>query len=603
MTDLRKHAECIKLSQQLHCSVGDLDFLEVLELSSIQNIRNHSYHYLHNVHRNLFRKLSKVSHLLPNALAAFIVEKTLGPLLCARIACELSTEQATDIAKLLSPEFLAKTVPFLDIIRTSELAVALPLEHVLAVSKELTRNKQFILMGNLVSKLPTQLIEAILRDIHDGEALLRIAFFVENTRRLDDILEFLPTDKLTSIIAAAANEAIDLWSEALSLIEEVSPRWQSRLVNMAADESDNTLSSMVNGIVKHNLWRTILPLLHLMTEANRRRVINLTTIDNDIVIQQLVDSTILNDLWQHTLELIPLMDMPLLEHASQIADKTLNKEVIHRLLPICEQHQLWPSALLLSHLMSKEKRRVIADFIASSDYTFINSFIEAVRENQLWHHAEKIISCTSPQLRIHLTHAPVFEDESVLHDIIEASRTNHSWPLLMEMASYAPSSQKLIIARAFESLNTEDIQSLSTKISSPEQWLTMLHLMTLMRPERCAAVALQVTNQPNALNGLFLLLDAYQRWDLLLDVFDNLSAPAQHQILSFSRSIDLSLRTKMTTASIDLDRYNDMLKRITELPPAEQEAHLTLLKSLPEKYQIELRKLEKKLNLKIFETP
>lgn len=600
MTDLRKHAEHVKLATLLRCPPEELAFIDALDLAATRRLRQSVYTFLHNENRHLFLRLTKASNLLPSSVAAFIAERTLGPLLCARVACEMSTARASDVARQLSPRFLASTVPYLDTLRAAELTISLPLAQVLAVSRELTLRKEFILMGNLVSELPTPLLEAVLKEIHDGEALLRIAFFVENTRRLNDILEFLPTTQLKAVILAAANEAVDLWPEALSLIDEVAPRWQTRLVNMAADEDESTLASMVHGIVRHDLWKIILPLLHLMTEANRRRIVSQPAVNDDAVIQQLLSATAKNDHWQHVIPLIPLMPDTMRDRAARLLDDILDDETMQRLVHICSQYRLWHAALPIIAAMSDARRTAIAVLLGNSSDDQIESFHQEVRTHHLWQLTPSLISCMTDAARLRFTHSPIFEDEAVLHEIVDNTRHYGSWPLLIGMTSHAPDTQQRIIARILENQEADAVDALFESLSSPHQWLALLKLMTLMRPERRSRYILHIATLDNdLLNDVLYALSEAQQWTLLMDVISGLPEQTQQSLLSRSRELDRDMCIQMIMAADKAGRVDSALKRIAELPATERQRYQALLKILPETLQASLLKRSESLGLSV----
>lgn len=171
----------------------------------------------------------------------------MGPLLCARVAGEMATAHAIDIARHLKPEFLARAAVHLETQRACELTAALPIERVAAVAQELIRRREYIVLGELVDTLPLSIVQAILPAIDDGEALLRSAFFLEHTGRIADMLAVLPEPTLHAVIRTAAAEDSDLWPHALALMSSVPEPWQRRLVELALRDDEATLGSMVRG--------------------------------------------------------------------------------------------------------------------------------------------------------------------------------------------------------------------------------------------------------------------------------------------------------------------------------------------------------------------
>lgn len=333
MTDFRKQAEVVKLARLLGTVPEALVFLDALDASALQDLRQASSRYLLGKQRAQLGRIATASKLLPVSLVSCIAERAMGPLLCARVASEISAHRAIEISRHLSPAFMASAALHLEPELARDITAALPVTRVVAVARELVAQKEFITLGDLVDMLPMSIIEAVVRDQRDGETLLRIGFFIENPARLNAILDTLPLARLQAIIAAAADEKADLWPYALALMSVVTPQWQERLVTMAAEGDEQTLSSMIRGVVKHDLWSAVLPLLGLMTEANRRRVINLPVLQDDFVLRRLLRAAEENDFWRYLLPLIPLMEDGLRQRTAGLTDE-LSEDSLRHLAPL-----------------------------------------------------------------------------------------------------------------------------------------------------------------------------------------------------------------------------------------------------------------------------
>lgn len=598
MTDLRKQAECTKLARFLYCKPEELAFLQSAELATLRKLVQSTQSYFQEKDRPLFQRLNTASNFFPVSVVAFISERTLGPLFCARIAMEMSPERAAEVARRFSPRFLAKTAAYMDTAKASQIAATLPMAHILKTSAELVKQKEFILMGNLVKLLPTFLIEAVLREIPDGEALLRIAYFVEDNSRLNEILEILPTTHIHLIITAAADEQVDLWPEAISLMSLVSSNWQARLVNMAADEDENTLSSMVRSIAKHNLWHNTLPLLHLMTEANRRRVINQPALHDDNVIQQLLRATEAHSLWHFTLPLIPFMEVSLLKIAAHQLVQSQDSLGLHHLLQVCQWQQQWHVLLMTSEIMSDADQRKIVASLADTPDDLIISLLKGTHEHALWHLLLPLLAKTPENTLRRIVNLPDFLNPAYVSNMVSTAQMHHLWQALFTIAELLPENEQRNIAIFAETFDSSTIYNMGETLADTRQWPMALRLLMFMRPERRASVMLQISHLPDeSINGMMQTLHKENNWDLLINPLASLPDYAGLQILQRSGSLDIGLRARLLASALQTNNADSLLIHINALPAEDIKPHLDLITRLPEPLTNALKAHIKRLGL------
>lgn len=589
MTDFRKHAERVKLARLLHTSPEQLAYLDTLDLSTLQTLRFSCRRFLLEEHRGLFRRVATAIRILPAALVAMLAERVLGPLLCARVADELETARVLQLVRHLSSEFVASVAVHVETDRTRELATALPLSDVLDISRILVERREYSLMGDLVGNLPLSLIEAMLRNIRDGEALLRIAFFVENTQRLSDILDVLPPEQVMSVIRAAADENTDLWPEALALISVVKPHWQRRLVSMAVDGDEATLVSMVRGVVKHDLWPTALPLLELMTENHRRRVINLPVVHDEAVLRQLLHAASKRQLWQFLLPLIPLMEAPLRRLVTRLTEE-LDETDMTALVQAIRTHQQWLAALQMIEGMSIARRQLLARHIADGNDSALEKLAATVYEQQLWPLFFPLVSVLPDAAAARLLSLPLYQEDRVLHDIVAAAHQHHLWPHILPFARQLPEQDRRRLAIAAENMSYAQTQQLVCSLDRAEHWSQALSLMSYMRQERRTAITLQVSDQHDGvLNHMLRSLQETSSWNLLLDLIVALPEDAQHQLIVRSGNLDARLRARLLVYADQNQLSDTVLLRMAEMPSTEVDPHRAIIPYLPAENLAKLR--------------
>ncbi|MGH8492308.1 MAG: hypothetical protein ACRERR_04290 [Moraxellaceae bacterium] len=589
MTDFRKQAERVKLARLLHTSPESLGYLDGLDLSTLQTLRFSCRRFLLEEHRGLFRRVATAIRLLPAPLVAMLAERVLGPLLCARVADQLDTPRVMQLVRHLTPEFVASVAVYIETDQARELATTLPLSDVLNISRILVERGEYSLMGDLVGNLPLSLIEAMLRNIRDGEALLRIAFFVENTQRLSDILDVLPPHQVMSVIRAAADERTDLWPEALALISVVKPHWQRRLVSMAVDGDEATLISMVRGVVKHDLWSTALPLLELMTENHRRRVINLPVVHDEAVLRQLLHATSQRRLWKFLLPLVPLMEPPLRRLVTRLAED-LDDAEMEPLVKVFSSHQQWSAALQMMEHMSTARRQLLARHIADDPDSSLEKLATTVHEQQLWPLFFPLVAALPETAVARLISLPLYQEDRVLHDIVSAAHQHHLWPYILPFVQLLPERDRSRFAIAAENMSYAQTQQLVCSLDRAEHWAQALSLMSHMRQERRTAITLQVSDQHDGvLNHMLRSLQETASWKLLLDLITALPADAQHQLIVRSGNLDVRLRARLLVYADQHQLSDAVLVRMAEMPSTEVDPHRDVIPHLPEENLANLR--------------
>ncbi|MDF2444909.1 MAG: hypothetical protein K0S46_145 [Moraxellaceae bacterium] len=288
MEDFRREAEKLRLAHLLACPDAMLSFLDKLSAAELRALRLACQHSLLQDHQPVLQRSIQASKLLPTALIASIGEHTLGPLLCARACDQMSVPRIASICRHLSPAFMAAVSVHMDVDKLAEMAGTMPLGTVHTITRELIDRKEFITLGEVVVRLPEEVIRPLLAELHDGEAVLRTCFFIESPARLHAILEMMPEQSLLEMIEAAANEEFDLLPHAMALLVKVFPYWQRRLVVQALDCRDETLDGLLRGVHRHVLWRLALPMLEHLAPASHDRLMRLPSWEDPDLLETLM---------------------------------------------------------------------------------------------------------------------------------------------------------------------------------------------------------------------------------------------------------------------------------------------------------------------------
>ncbi len=606
MADFRRQAELTKLARLLRASPAALEFLGTLDADQLNALRQAATRHLHGSHHAFFSRVAAASKLLPNAMVAFIAQRSIGPLLCARVADAMSTERAIAITQHLPADFMAAATPHLDSQRARELTAALPLARVIDVALALIRQREFTTLGDLVGTLPMSIIGPILQEIDDGEALLQSGFYVEQPERLNEMLDALPLSRLPKVIAAAADESADLWPHALALMSLVSPRWQQRLVLLAVEGEESVLESMIRGVARHDLWSVTLPLLALMPEAGRQRLVNLAVLEDDTVLRRLLQTAARDDLWHRLLPLAPLMSPTLRQRMGRLTDE-LSEASIRRLVDLAHELELWSEALLLVECMGIVRRATITELMAESSDAAIAGLIATVQRAGQWPLILPLLATMTEKAQQRFVNLPLFRDSALQQDILQAADRHGLWQIMLPLLALMPADVRQGVARSAESLDADAVQRWSSSIREPRHWqLTLAFLMDMSEHKRAFIAEHFSRHEDEVLHSLLQAFeqadpaggdtDGTGNWQPLIDFLMALPRDTQQLLMQRAARLDPELRLKLLMAAT-AEARDMVLQRLNELPASEQATFSALAAQLPEVQQQVLRQRCRELGL------
>ncbi len=248
---LRAHAEVAKLARLLGREPGELAYLERLGPDELRALRDGVTETLYDANGSSLGRLAAASRLLPAGLTATIGQRAFGPLLSARLAGLLDTDKAVDVATKLPPPFLADVAAELDPRRASDLIASISPALIGQVTAELVARREYVTMGRFVGHLSDDAIAAALATM-DDEAVLQVAFVLEDPSQLSRLFAKLPKGRSAGVIVAAANEG--LWLEALDLLNHLHKRQRKEMVLAAMALDGPARDAILDTIAEHELW-------------------------------------------------------------------------------------------------------------------------------------------------------------------------------------------------------------------------------------------------------------------------------------------------------------------------------------------------------------
>ncbi len=270
---LEGRAEIAKLARLLALEPGALEYLEAAGPDDIARYREQATNLLYDADRVRLKRMADASRLLPSQVLATIGERTLGPLLCARLTGLLDPRRAIEIAEHLPPPFLAELGAEMDPRRATEVISGMDPEQVAEVAGEMAVRGEHVAMGRFVAHLSDPALAACVEIVGDAD-LLRIGLVLEGKERLAQIAELLSEKRLVALARAAVDDG--LWPELLNLAEHLPEAERCRLARVVFGAlEDEEIPDLARTVEAEGLVEAVHPLVACLDDAARERVAEL----------------------------------------------------------------------------------------------------------------------------------------------------------------------------------------------------------------------------------------------------------------------------------------------------------------------------------------
>jgi hypothetical protein len=206
------------------------------------------------------RRLAAATKLVPGPVAATAAQKALGPVLSARVVSHLDVRRAADLARRLPPRFLSDLCQHLDPASAGPVIAAIPATVAVSVAADLLERGDHLTVGRLVAVAPDTVVEGVLALTPDPADLLRLAYYIDDGDRLDEVVSRLSDETLLSVARIAVEDTGELWTEAIALMAWVGTEQRRRIARVVAGDRESVIA-IVRAARERSLWVEILPLV------------------------------------------------------------------------------------------------------------------------------------------------------------------------------------------------------------------------------------------------------------------------------------------------------------------------------------------------------
>ena len=306
MSVLASRAERVKMSRLLDASEEELAFLDAIDPDDVARVRERIADLLHEQGAGAFDNLLSASRLLPDAVTAKIAQTVFSPVISALVSGKLEPKRARGLIGHIDVDYLADMAPHLDPRSIADVVQALPDDVMVATAREINRRGDHVSAGRLVGVAPDRVIPKFLDAIPDERDLLEIAFFLEDTSRLDAIVRHVSSDRVERLLATAEREG--LWAEAMVLTGHLSEEETARIAAVAADAPEHTVHNLLASTHDQDLWEPLLPLVGHMSDEDLRKVAGAGMLQRTEVLAAVLHGAGRSGAWQTVVRVVAAMD-------------------------------------------------------------------------------------------------------------------------------------------------------------------------------------------------------------------------------------------------------------------------------------------------------
>ncbi|WP_328496934.1 hypothetical protein OHS59_32635 [Streptomyces sp. NBC_00414] len=365
MDTLRGRAETLKLARLLDVEPQQLEFLAELPADDVRLFRERAVAALFDEDPARLDRIAALTKLLPAGAAAGIAQKALGPRLAAALAGRLEPARAADIIDKLPVDFTARCCHHVDPRRIAAIMAILDDDIVVRIALVLAERGDHLTMGRFVGHLRDSALKSILPQL-DETTLLRTGFVIDHPERLGHIVELLDDERISSVIAAAADH--DLWPQAMAVASMAAGEQRARIASLTAAQPEVRLDSLIRATAGQDLWESLLPIVSLLSASELRAVAALPALRDPVVLGGLVRGVVVTGLWADFLPMVGVLP---------------------------------PSA-----------RRVVAGVVGGLDDVGLDAVVRGVDKEDLWELVLPLVELMSDSSRQRLLELPAFRDRA-----------------------------------------------------------------------------------------------------------------------------------------------------------------------------------------------
>lgn len=310
--------EAERITRLLDAAPGSLDFLERLDAASLQSLRSQIVEVVFDVDAGRLGSLRAAARLLPPPVSATVVERALGPVLCAHLAGSLDDATAAAIARRLSPGFLAEVAAHVHPARVEAVVGRLPAHRIEAAADVLVARGDRLALGHFAGIIDADALRSV-ADRLDPGTILDVARFVEPIERVDHIVGLIDDPVLLSVLGTANAER--RWSDAFDLVDCLGTGTRVRIARMTVPRAE-LIDGAVRAAAELDRWPALLSFAVLAGDVPDHHWSAVEALADADVVVSAVDSAERNGHWDALVTLVAFWPEDLRGRVGRALDPT-----------------------------------------------------------------------------------------------------------------------------------------------------------------------------------------------------------------------------------------------------------------------------------------
>lgn len=466
LPDLNTRAELEKLARLIQSDSVDVSALAASGADNLRRLRQSINRRSFDEHREKFRALEKFTRVLPKNYLAKLAVSAFGPMLSGRLVGEMNPVRAAQIVRRLPADFLAKAVAQAEPDKVREIIALLPAGIIRDVAMILVGQGEYVLMGRFADALSAPAIRAVVGAVDDDSVLLHVAFYMEEKSQLTKVVHMIDNDRVARIMRTGTEK--NLWPEALSIIDNVSPELRGRLANIMAEQDESILDGLVGVAHAQNLWGPVLRGMDKMNPKYYRKIVNLPAVKDAAVLGSLVNTAYEEGLLEAAL---PLAKSMRAAGHKVVAHATLQQgaEVAEAALWAAQNAGQWSVILDLAQHLNDAERDLIAGLAIlrnKAPLTDLLSVAVAEKRVALLLDFVKRMSPAGKQT----VAAVCLADEDLLEPVLDAARDEAAWDTVASVFGAAKAETLDKAVKVYQRLSDEDRAALTAAAKDQGVW-------------------------------------------------------------------------------------------------------------------------------------
>lgn len=385
MTKLITQAELIKLAQLMDVSVAEIKFLEQLSPEALNHFRLALMERMMDQKLRVVQRLAVWVYWMPTWLTVLVARLWLSPALIARLASNLPAWRVHKIAKHFPAHLMALVAKHLDPRAARELVQLLDIEQLVAISKALLKDHDYVTMGRFVGMLSDDAIRAVSAVIKDESELLEIAFHIESTERMDHLVHVLPEERIHRALMLICDPTKRMvWPKLLALMSSVGYELKRQLGDLAVKQGEQVIDALIQATQQDGLWEDMLPVVAGLSPHAQQYVVNLPALREPEIMQHIIEAADQCDLWTDMLTVANYMQDEARDAVAQAIAVSTRPQLLEHIAYATLLRSQWPVTLdvvrRLPLLQQSKSYDILSHYFNSLDretYCYIQDLLHA----------------------------------------------------------------------------------------------------------------------------------------------------------------------------------------------------------------------------------